>query len=90
MRILSILSMVGYGVGSETYDSVFDDTARERWTSGALSLVDSCPLTADCTGVPGGDASGSGSGASSSSLVGKMENFHHDEFWKTNTRWHAD
>mmetsp|Transcript_50302 Transcript_50302/g.157150 ORF Transcript_50302/g.157150 Transcript_50302/m.157150 type:complete len:90 (+) Transcript_50302:77-346(+) len=89
MRVLSILSMVGYGVGSETYDSVFDDTARERWTSGGSTLYDVCPLTADCTGVPGGDTSGSGS-SSASSLLGMMDNFHNDQFWKTNTRWHAD
>ena len=31
--LFSKLSFVGYGVGSESYDSVFNDTARERWTA---------------------------------------------------------
>ena len=39
--LLSQLTFVGYGVGSESFDSVYNDTARERWTSppGAVSYT---------------------------------------------------
>jgi hypothetical protein len=50
--LLSKLVFVGYGVGSSSFDSVWDDTARERWTSPPGE--DGCPLNADCNGVPDG------------------------------------
>jgi hypothetical protein len=84
--LLSKLSFVGYGVGSESFDSVFNDTARERWTSPPGDA--GCPLNADCNGVPGGDAMSGGS-VSGAGLLNQMDGFHRDKYWKTNTIWIA-
>jgi hypothetical protein len=50
-------------VGSQTYDNVFYDREREDFAD--FESAGSCPLDADCVGVPnpathGGGASGSG------------------------------
>ena len=53
--LLSILNLVGgTAVGSQTYDSIFNDQARENLTNADGSEGSVCPITADCVGVPGG------------------------------------
>merc|ERR1712216_1094602 len=51
--LLAQLALVAGGVGTEAYDSVFNDQMRERYTTPGSD--ESCPINADCTGVPGGD-----------------------------------
>eukprot|EP00961_Rhodomonas_salina_P233710 3158423-Rhodomonas_salina.3 len=88
--LLSQLSLVGQGVGSETWDTTYGDQARENfheYSGGMLGGL--CPLPADCNGVPSGDTGyGShGGSAHNANLVETMYGFHRDKFWKTNTRW---
>ena len=84
--LLSILNLVGgTAVGSQTYDSIFNDQARENLTNADGSEGSVCPITADCVGVPGGDTSGLGGGGSS--LLDRMDGFHRDGHWRTNTIW---
>jgi hypothetical protein len=84
--LLSKLVFVGYGVGSSSFDSIWDDTSRERWTSPPGE--EGCPLNADCNGVPAGDA-GSGGSLGRDGLLNAMDGFHRDKYWKTNTIWIA-
>jgi hypothetical protein len=84
--LLSKLSFVGYGVGSESYDSIFNDQTRERYARPGSDEL--CPLAADCNGVPGGDASVGGQ-VQGAGLINRMQGFHRDKYWKTNTIWVA-
>ena len=84
--LLSKLSFVGYGVGSESFDSIYNDTSRERWTSPPGDA--GCPLNADCNGVPGGDAL-SGGAVQGAGLLNQMAGFHRDQYWRTNSIWVA-
>jgi hypothetical protein len=84
--LLSQLTFSGYGVGSESFDSIYDSTSRERWTAPPGDA--GCPLNADCNGVPGGDAM-SGGAVSGAGLLNQMDGFHRDKYWRTNTIWIA-
>jgi len=84
----SQLVFVGYGVGSQSFDSVYAGTSRERWGEAAPDDDEGCPLNADCNGVPGGDDSMGGGGARGpTSLLNRMDGFHNDQHWRTNTIW---
>lgn len=60
---------------------------RERYTTPGSD--ESCPINADCTGVPGGDDALDGASVRYAGLLNRMDGFHRDKYWKTNTRWVA-
>mmetsp|Transcript_22403 Transcript_22403/g.56010 ORF Transcript_22403/g.56010 Transcript_22403/m.56010 type:complete len:89 (+) Transcript_22403:71-337(+) len=84
--LLQQLQLVGGGVGTETYDNIYGSEDRMGGQLAYMSLGGTCPITADCVGVPNPGANGS-VGTGGSGLEDRMYGFHKDQYWKTNTRW---
>mmetsp|Transcript_3313 Transcript_3313/g.6643 ORF Transcript_3313/g.6643 Transcript_3313/m.6643 type:complete len:88 (+) Transcript_3313:107-370(+) len=83
--LLQQLQLVGGGVGTETYDNLYDDMDRMDYARAGYR-GGTCKITDDCVGVPNPGANGS-MGTGGSGLEDRMYGFHKDQYWKTNTRW---